>query len=492
VPALASLWIAIDRRAAVSLQDQVADGIRAAIAGGTIATGTRLPGSRVLASELAVSRTTVVAALLQLAAEGVLVARERSGFFAGAPPRAAIRAPTVAGDASLAPSRRGAAMAVGAPATTGPRPLAFRLARSALDAFPVRLWSRILSRRAGRVSIGQLDYGPEWPPLQAAVAGLLGSARGLAVAPEQVLLFAGSQRALDFVAATMLDPGDVVAVEDPGYPGARQALRGAGAVIVDVAVDGEGLDVAAAARLVPAPRLVYTTPACQYPTGVALSAPRRAALVAWASGAGACIVEDDYDAEARLGGPPPPPLGALAPGRVLHVGSFSRTMFPSLRIGYLVVPDHLVDRLRAARAALEEPLPSLFQIALADFIEDGHYARHLRRLAGHHRARRDALLAATTAAGIAIRPGSTGLHLVADLGRLDATAVSVAAAGRGVEAVPLARFATSAPAPSALVLGFGAVPPERMKAPVAELARALDDARAAAGRRRPRGGDRAQ
>jgi GntR family transcriptional regulator/MocR family aminotransferase len=477
VPALASLWIPIDRRAAVALQDQVADGIRAAVAAGTLPAGTRLPGSRALATEIAVSRTTVVAALLQLAAEGVLIARERSGFYAGTPPSPVARAPAVACDASLGPSRRGAELAAAASSSSARRPLAFRLARPALDAFPVRLWSRILSRRAGRVSIGQLDYAPESPPLEAAVATMLASARGLAVAPAQVLLFAGSQRALDFAAATMLDPGDAAWMEDPGYPGARQALRGAGAVIADVAVDDEGLDVAAGERAAPAARLVYTTPACQYPTGVAMSARRRAALIAWASGAGACLVEDDYDADARLGGPQPPPLAALAPGRVLHVGSFSRTMFPSLRIGYLVVPDHLVDRLRAARAALEEPLPSLFQLALADFISDGHFARHLRRLAGHHRARREALEAAAAKVGLAVRAGSTSLHVVVELGRLDAAAVAAAAARRGVEVRPLADFATRATVRSALVLGFGAVPPEQMAAPVAELARALDDVR---------------
>ena len=485
IGAIASLYLRLDRSHEGHLQEQLCHGLRQAIATGALAPGTRLPSTRALAADLAVSRTTVVASLVQLIEEGYLVARERSGTFVAQelPAERIAAGPPPLQTSPVRLSRRieDLARATTAPHSAGPRPRAFRLSRPALDAFPVREWSRILSRRAARVSAAQLDYGPESPELRAAIAQLVSSGRGMQVDADQVLLFGGGQRALEFAAAAVLDPGQRAWMEDPGYPGARQVLLSAGASVADVPVDQDGLVVEAGEAMAGNARLVYTTPSCQFPLGVTMSQARRAQLLAWADRADACIVEDDYDAEFRHAGPPVASLAAQSStGRVLHVGSFSRTMFPAIRLGFLIAPVGLADRLRAARTSMEEQLPSLIQLALADFIAEGHFARHLRRMRVLYRARREALLAAMEACGrLRVRPTESGLHVIADLAPgVDATAVSAAAARRGVEAAPLSLFCAGGAGPAALVLGFGGVNPARARAAMDELSAAIDEAAA--------------
>ncbi|MFP2931790.1 PLP-dependent aminotransferase family protein, partial [Pyxidicoccus sp. 3LG] len=452
--AIASLLLRLDRRSKASLQEQLCQELRQAISTGVLAPGTRLPSTRVLASELAVSRTTVVAALLQLLEEGYLTTRERSGTFVaeepgGSPVVSSGERPRASSRAPLRLSRRitelERAQAAGSVQPPGARPRAFRLSRPALDHFPVRDWSRILSRRAARISYAQLDYGDEAPELRGAIAQLVSSARGMRVHADQVLLFTGSQRALEFAVGAVLDPGDRAWMEDPGYPGVRSVLRAAGASVVPVPVDAQGLVVASGVALARDARLVFTTPSCQFPLGVTMSLARRQELLRWADAADACIIEDDYDCEFRHTGAPLPALHGLdASHRVLYVNSFSRTMYPALRLGYLVVPERLTERLRRARATLEEPLPSLVQLALVDFITEGHFVRHLRRMKVLYRERCEALLSAASAAGLQrlrMRHVESGLHAIADLpAGVDAEAVSAAAARRAVEVVPLSRF----------------------------------------------------
>jgi GntR family transcriptional regulator / MocR family aminotransferase len=482
--AFASLFLPLDRGSPEFLQGQICAGLRQAVSAGLLAPGARLPSTRALATELDVSRTTVVAALVQLIDEGYLVARERSGTFvavdlpSGGPTDALPTGPPATGAAPVRLSRRADELARAATAlhSAKPRPRAFRLSRPALDAFPVREWSRILSRRAGRVTVAQLDYGQESPELRAVIAELASSARGMRVHADQVLLFSGGQRALEFAATALLDPGEAAWMEDPGYPGARTVLRSSGAEVTFVPVDVEGMAVAAGEATAPGARLVYTTPSCQFPLGVTMSRSRRQELLAWAERSGACIVEDDYDAEFRHRGAPLASLAALdRSGRVLYVGSFSRTLFPAVRLGYLIVPPALVDRLRAARAAMEEQLPALVQLAVADFIAEGHFARHLRRMRVVYRNRREAVLAAADDIGLAVRPTDSGLHVIADLAPgTDAAAVAEAAARRGVEAAPLSLFYADGRArPAALVLGFGAVDPASVGPAMTELAAAI-------------------
>ncbi len=476
--AVASLLVRLDRGSRTHLQQQICEGLRGAIAAGVLAPGTRLPSTRALAAELAVSRTTVVAALLQLAAEGYLATRLRSGTFVADPPPEGRPAPAAARPgppAALRLSRRVEELArmAGALGSLRPRARAFALSRPALDAFPVREWSRIVARRGARITAAQLDYGHESPELRTAIAELVSSSRGMRVHADQVMLFHGAQPALEFAFGALLDPGDRACMEDPGYGGARTSLASTGAALASVPIDAQGMVVAAA----PAARLAYVTPSCQFPLGVTMSLARRHELLAWAARADACIVEDDYDCEFRHAGAPLPALAGLdTAGRVVYVNSFSRTMFPALRLGYLIAPGGVIDRLRAARATREEHLPSLVQLALADFIAEGHFARHVRRMKVLYRARHEALVAAARATGrLRVRRVDAGLHAIADID-VDAVAVAAAAARRGVEATPLSHCYAGGKAPSeALVLGFGAVPPERIRAAMDKLAAVIDD-----------------
>ncbi len=472
-----SVLVQIDRGRRGSLQAQITAGLRDAIASGRVAARSRLPGTRTLAAQLGVSRTTAALAIEALIAEGYVVARPRSGVFvADEPPRTARPPSNPTGGAARPPLRLSrfarACEAIAEPVPGSARPVAFPLSRPALDAFPIHTWSRLLSRRAARTSIAQLDYGGGLPALARAIAGLVSSARGVRVDPQQVLIVGGGQRAMELAAAAILDPGDRVVVEDPGYPGARHAFAAAGARVIPIRVDGDGLDVAA---LPGRARLAYVTPSCQFPLAVTLSLARRVALLAWARRAGAFLVEDDYDAEFRFAGAPLPSLAALdRDGRVLHTGSFSRTLFPALRLGYLIVPPALVDALRAVRDVRDPDMQSLPQLALADFIEGGHYVHHVRRMHVLYRARRDALLAAARSAGLAVRASQVGLHVVCDLPpRTDAHAVAAAARAAGVLVAPLAAFQLRGRARPALVLGFGSVPPPRIRAAMTVLAAAL-------------------
>ena len=478
---LHSLLVSLDRDASGTLQQQLCDGLRRAISGGSLAPGTRLPSTRLLTSTLRVSRTTVALAVQQLVDEGFLVARARSGTFVApdAVPGRPATTPARTGRSALRLSRRAAELALRAQTFHGlqPRPRAFRLSRPALDLFPVREWNRLLAKRAGRLTVAQLDYDQESPHLRAAIAALVSASRGMQVQADQVLLFAGSQRALEFATRCTLERGEAAWMEEPGYPGARQVLLSAGAKVASVPVDAEGLVVRRGEMKAPRARLVYTTPSNQFPLGVAMSMARRRELLRWADAADACILEDDYDVEFSAEGAALPSLHAMDGGaRVFYVNSFSRTLFPAIRLGYLIAPASLADELRAVRATLEEQLPSLVQLALADFIAEGHYARHVRRMQVAYRARREALIEAVGAAGqLRLRGRPQGLHAVVELPEgADPERVSAAAALRRIEALPIGHFRAGArrSAP-ALVLGFGAVRPDEMAAAVRALAAAV-------------------
>jgi Aminotransferase class I and II len=246
-----------------------------------------------------------------------------------------------------------------------PRP--FRIGTPGVDLFPVRVWSRLASRRLRSVTAGQLDYGDSagLRGLREAIAEHVKTARGTQCDADQVLVVAGAQQGLDLICRLLLDPGDPVWMEDPGYPGARSALEGAGARILPVRVDPDGLDVEAGVRTAGNARLAYVTPSHQYPLGVPMSLPRRLALLKWATAARAWVVEDDYDSEFRYGARPIPCLHGLdVDGRVIYVGSFSKTLFPALRLGFVIVPPDLQDRVVAARSAADQHPPWLEQAVL--------------------------------------------------------------------------------------------------------------------------------
>jgi GntR family transcriptional regulator/MocR family aminotransferase len=488
--AAASLPIHLDPRAHGDLHEQIYRELRRAIVARILRPRTRIASSRALAADLGVSRTTTQLALDKLCAEGYLVARRGAGTFVaadlpdeglpGARTDLAPGPPVRAEPPAL--SRRGATLATGRPAArrlAGPA-RAFRLGVPALEQFPIALWSRLSSRRVSGLTLRDLDYGAAagLPALRDAIADHMRMARGARCDAEHVYIVGGAQRGIDIVCRLLLDAGASAAVEDPGFPGAWSALAAAGAKIIPVPVDDQGASVDALAGE-PGVRLVYVTPSHQFPSGMPMSLPRRLALLGWAAASGAWIVEDDYDCEFRFGAQPIPCLQGLDDaGRVIYIGTFSKSIYPALRLGFVIAPAGLHERLVAARRALADPQPPFLEQAIvADFIAEGHFARHLRRMRTVYAERLEALNAAAAhhcPGVLALRTTRTGLHAVADLIGVDAGRVSAEAMQRGVEVMPLSDYVLDpARGGNALVLGFGAVTPERLADGMRELAAAI-------------------
>ncbi len=484
--ALASLLLRIDRSSSTPLHAQIDQALRTRLLAGAVTPGARLPSSRTLAAELGVARTTVLQALEALQAEGYLVAAPRSGMRVAPElpgegvspvPAAALRpAPPPRLSRAARELRRAA---TGAP-RLGPAPRAFRPGIPALDLFPAALWARLVGRAQSRASARLLEGGDAagHSGPRRSIAEHVVAARGARCTPEQVFVTAGTQQAFEEVLRLLVDPGDPVWLEDPGYLGARRAVLGASARPVPVPVDDEGLDVDEGRRRAPSARLAILAPSHQYPLGVTLSLRRRLSLLRWASTARAMLLEDDYDSEFRHQGRPLTALQGLDDaGRVLYVGTFSKTLFPGLRLGYVIVPPALVDVFAAARASLPAPASALEQAALAAFMDGGHFARHLRRMRGVYRERAGALLdALRTRCGGMLEPRGcdTGMQLCAMLpaGVAD-TAVRDRAARLGVEVAPLSAYGLARRRLSGLVFGFGGVRPAAIRAGVETLQRAL-------------------
>jgi len=345
--------------------------------------------------------------------------------------------------------------------------------------FPFAEWSRLLARRWRRPGRELLvpENAAGYPPLRAAIAEWLGRSRAVRCSPEQVLIVSGSQQALDLAARVLLDPGDAVMVEDPCYQGLKGVLRAVGAAVAPVPVDESGFDEAQGERLWPQARLAWVTPSHQYPSGVTMPLARRLALVEWAARHQGWIVEDDYDGEFRHAGPPLAALQGLdREQRTIHLGTFSKSMFPGLRLGWMVLPEDLMAPFMAARRLADMAPPSLTQAAMADFMAEGLFARHLKRMRALYAARRSAFAEACARHlgpfGI-LRAGEAGLHSVLWLneGTDDRTAAAKAqAAGLSVPALSEYRFH---PGPPGLVLGWGNLPEDRMDAVVRRLAYSL-------------------
>jgi len=343
------------------------------------------------------------------------------------------------------------------------------------------LWSRIARQCMRSATATRLDYSPlaGAAPLREAIAEQVRS-RGTRCDPEQVIVTAGGQRALDLVFHLLLDPGDAVWMEDPGYPGARSALLAAGATVLDAPVDEAGMDVERLSdheRV----RLAYITPSHQFPLGVSMSLERRRRLLAWARASRAWVVEDDYDCDFRFRSQPLPCLHALDPdGRVIYVGTFSKTLFPALRLGFLIVPRDLVDGIARARLASDVHPPLLEQAIVAEFMARGHYQRHLRRMQAAYAERLEALRQSVERCGapLRLRPVHTGLHAVVDLEGVGAEEVYREAESRHIEVMPLSHYYYSDDPQNALLLGFGAVPPGVIRGAMPELATAIEAARA--------------
>jgi GntR family transcriptional regulator/MocR family aminotransferase len=463
------------------LHRRLAAELRDAVLGRRLRPGARLPGSREMARDLGLSRNTVLDALGQLVAEGYLEGHARSGTFVRAdlpegPPRARPSSPL----AAPALSTRGRRLAGTRPGAEDPR-LSLCPGLPALDEFPRALWARLMSAVLRREPAQRLNYGEiqGYRPLREAIASHVSAARGVRAEADQVLVLSGAQQGLDLVARLLLEPGDAAWVEDPGYSGARRALQGAGARLVAVRVDGEGIDVREGRRRSPRARLVCVSPSLQYPLGATLSLARRLQLLEWAKGADAAVVEDDFDSEFQSAGRPAPALQGLdTGGRVLYLGTFSRSLFPSLRLAYLVLPPALVPAFVRVKGAVDGGAPMLEQAVLARFLAEGHFARHVRRMRAVYRERREALLAAAErhlAGRLEIAPGSAGLQVVGWLRRAGVSDVRVAASlrRRGLGAPPLSSYAVERTLPPGLVLGFAHMRPAEIRAAVRTMAEVL-------------------
>jgi GntR family transcriptional regulator/MocR family aminotransferase len=455
----------LDRHGARPFYQQVTDRIRAAIRSGVLKPGERLPSTRNLASQLSTSRNTIDLAYGVLASEGYVRGRGSAGTVvtapgrAGSPPPATVAVPSSVG--AVAP---------------------FRMGLPALDAFPARLWARQTARRARMVATEAMLVGDPvgYGPLRQAIASYLAVARGVRCDPEQVIVTSGFQAALGLITRVFLTPGDEAWCEDPGFFMARLGLEAAGARVVAVPVDDDGLVVDAGVARAPRARLAYVTPAHQAPLGTSLSPERRRALLDWAATAGAWIVEDDYDSEFRYGSPPLPSVAGMdAGGRVLFVGSFSKVLFPGLRLGYVVVPPAAVDRVRRACELLYRDRTTLPQAIVADFMTTGQFARHIKRMRALYAERRAALTASLEAvlgARLTIHLGQGGMHLVATLGAgEDDVRIAQRAQDAGLAPAPISPWITEHRGSPALLLSFTNIAPKNAPLAVRRLARVLDE-----------------
>jgi GntR family transcriptional regulator/MocR family aminotransferase len=465
----------------------LAEALRSAIIEGRLARGARLPSSRDFARQYGLARGTAVRVFEHLRSEGYIVSKVGAGTFVSSslPDQRPLtwrnRITPGARKTSVGLSARGRQMGRTCFPTESVAQISvpFRAYQPDLDAFPLSLWSRLVARRQRLAHRALLGIGDPrgYRPLREAVAAYLGSARGLSCDADQILIVSSVQQALDLAARLLLDPGEPAWIEDPAYPGARLVLEAAGVKLIPVPVDADGIDVAAGRRRCPRARLAYITPAHQVPLGRRLSLERRFALLEWAYSQGSWIFEDDYDSEFRYDGPPFAALKGLdGGGAVLYAGSFSKMLFPALRLAYLVVPPALVEGFAAARSLVDRFPPILGQAVLYDFISEGHFARHLRSMRELYGSRLAMLRAGVRKLSgmLELATESAGLEIVGWLPAEINDRVAVAAAARyGVEVRALSQYIIKQSAPNGLVLGFAAVNAPKMDTGLGQLAAAL-------------------
>ena len=463
--------IALDHRSKIPMYGQLYDWFRKAITNRQMSPGQRVPSTRGLSTELSISRIPVLHAYEQLLAEGYFETFVGAGTcVAGSipddtlnPAAAQKAAPeTVHKPGARQISRRGAGFMRMPEQPWLNVAGAFRVSLPALDHFPIGIWSKLVARHSRRPPRGIMAYGDVmgYRPFREAIAEYLGASRGVRCEPSQILVTTGSQLALQLSAQVLLDPNDRVWMEEPGYPGARQAFLTAGARLLPVPVDHEGMNVGEIIRRDRGARAVYVTPSHQYPLGTTMSATGRMLLLNWAMRSGAWIVEDDYDSEYRFGSRPIAALQGLdSDARVIYIGTFSKVMFPALRLGYMVIPKDLLPAFSIARDAADIFSSTLYQAVMTDFIREGHFSRHIRRMRMLYMERRLVLAKAIQSEmgdWLEVIGAEAGMHLAALLPPgMDDVETSRKALQKGVSAMPLSSCYSKAPARGGLVLGYG-------------------------------------
>lgn len=493
----------LDTTSKQPLHRQLYQQLSQAIRTGHLQPGTRLPSTRALAAELGVSRTTTSEAYLDLQAEGYIESQTGAGtvvaskppelFLQAKPDASPVEEPLRSDGAEFSEqatrqlSRRGmrlAAMTLPSVFFTGQALRPFRIGVPALDATPQQAWVRAINRAVRDTHADQLDYQhvAGYRPLREALAAYLAVARGVRCTADQVIIVAGIQAGLALTASVLLDSGDAVWIEEPGYFLAQMVFQAADATLISVPIDREGLDVATGWQRRPDARLAYVTPSHQFPLGVTMSHGRRRQLLQWAQQTGAWIIEDDYDSEYRYTGRPIPALQGLDEhGRVIYLGTFSKVFFPALRLGYIIVPPALIDVFIMAQKVMSFRPAVLEQMAMAAFMAEGEFARHIRRMKGLYAERRECLLsAATQILGNKLRLERTpsGLQLVGWLpDGTDEWALTRLADQQGVTVYPLSAFRLAPSEQRALVLGFAAFTKDEIKEGIQKLASAWSRAR---------------
>jgi GntR family transcriptional regulator / MocR family aminotransferase len=469
------------------------DEIRTAIVDGRLMPGSRLPSTRSVASQYSVARGTVVAAFDQLAAEGYLEGNVGNGTFVRQtlpdllPETKPVRSGSCAESTRRTLSTRGRLLADNRfPQLCFNRDVeTFRLDRPALEAFPIKLWTRIAARRLRKAVPGLLTWGEAlgFRPLRETIADYIGLTRAVKCTADQVVITTGTQQSLDLIARLLLDRGDRAWVEDPGYAAATVLLRASGAEVTGVPVDSEGIDCGAVRRGSQLARLAYVTPGCQFPLGATMSLQRRLALLRWAHEENAWIFEDDYDSQLRFSGRPLAALQSLdSHGCVIYSNSFNKMLFTSLRLGFLIVPPRLIDAVKAARSIIDRFPSVLDQATLCDFISEGHMDQHMRRMRDLYAARFDALVdSARRNLGDVMELNAVpaaGLQVVGWLAKdIDEDKACQYAADRGIDSLPLSKLAIERAMPPGLVLGVASAGIRTIRRSVERLGQVLRELR---------------
>jgi GntR family transcriptional regulator / MocR family aminotransferase len=475
--------IEIHRKSAGSLYKQVYDAYRKAILDGSLKPGQRVPSTRVMALELGISRIPLLGAYSQLLAEGYFQSRVGSGTIvsrslphrAPAPISANVPSSGPRSKARRAISKR-CALLPGPPASFRHRGLGpFAASQIAFEHFPLRVWNRLVTRHSRNLSARALDYGDPmgFEPLREAIAAQVRASRGVRCQAQQILIVSGSQQGIEVAARVVLEPGDSAWMEEPGYTFARRIFEFSGCRVVPVPVDAEGLNVATGIRKCRQARAALVTPSHQYPLGVTMSASRRLQLLDWADRCGSWIIEDDYDSEYRYESQPITSLQGLDHNaRVIYIGTFSKVLFPSLRLGYAVIPGDLVERFLAVRFAFDISPSSFYQAVLADFIGEGHFSRHIRRMRAVYGERRSALMRSLReefGESAQILGAEAGLHLSAVFHGINDCEIADRAADQKLWLTPLSRLYIGKARRQGFLLGFGSTPVSELPGAVRKL-----------------------